>query len=102
MGPVISTNGHFLDEESCRRLAESKFDKIIVSMDGISEASYLSYRKKGNLKKVLRGIEFLSSELIKRGKGKKLELQVLVNKYNEREMGKLLNYSKSVGAGIQV
>lgn len=101
MGPVISTNGHFLDEESSRRLAESKIDKIIVSLDGISEASYLSYRRKGNLKKVLRGIEFLSSELIKRGKGKKLELQVLVNKYNESELGELLNYSKSVGAGIR-
>ncbi len=101
MGPVISTNGHFLDEESSRCLAESKTDKIIVSLDGISEASYLRYRRNGNLEKVLSGIEFLSSELNKRGKGKKLELQVLVNKYNENELGELLDYSKSVGARIR-
>lgn len=101
MGVVISTNGHFLDEESCRRLSEARLDKIIISIDGISESSYLKYRKNGNHKKVMRGIEMLTYELGKRGRGKKLELQVLVNKYNEGEMEKLLNYSKRVGSRIR-
>lgn len=101
MGVVISTNGHFLDEESCRRLADAKFDKIIISLDGINESSYLKYRKNGNLEKLMRGIEMLSYNLGKRGRGKKLELQVLVNKYNEGELGELLSYSKSVGARIR-
>jgi radical SAM protein with 4Fe4S-binding SPASM domain len=101
MGAVISTNGHFLDSESCKKLSEARLDKIIVSIDGISESTYLKYRKKGNLDKVLSGIEELSYELRKRGRGKKLELQVLVNKYNEGELELLHKYSKSIGARIR-
>jgi len=96
MRPVISTNGHFLGVDNCRKLAVLKFEKIIVSLDGISEASYLQYRINGNLDRVIEGIKLLNAELKKKKKGRKLELQVLVNKYNEGEIGQLRDFAKQL------
>lgn len=101
MGPVISTNGHFLKEENCRKLAALNFDKIIVSLDGISESSYLKYRISGDFERVIEGINYLSTELKKKKRGRKLELQVLVNRYNEGELDHLSNFAKQLGARIR-
>jgi hypothetical protein len=47
MRPVISTNGHFLDEENCRMLADSAPKKIIILMTELP-AIYNVYRIGGD------------------------------------------------------
>lgn len=101
MGVIISTNGHYLDPESCRQLALSRLRKIIVSLDGLTPESYTRYRIGGNLETVLDGIVRLSTELNREGRGRRLELQVLVNRYNEGELDRIWEYARNLGVRIR-
>ncbi len=50
-----STNGHYLNDENARRTVESGLDRLIISIDGVTQESYESYRIGGNLSKVIEG-----------------------------------------------
>ncbi len=56
---ATSTNGHFLDEESAEAVVRSGLDRLIISLDGITQEVYEKYRTGGKLYKVLEGIENL-------------------------------------------
>ena len=47
-----STNGHFLDDETARDTVASGLDRLIISIDGITQQTYEAYRKEGSLEKV--------------------------------------------------
>ena len=53
---ATSTNAHYLNEENCFRTIQSGLDRLIISLDGISQESYSKYRIGGDLKKVEEGI----------------------------------------------
>lgn len=99
--PVISTNGHFLDDESCKLLANLKCKKIVVSMDGITDASYNKYREGGNLTSVKEGLIRLNGELKKRGRNGILEIQILVSSANEAEMNLIAAFAKQHGINLR-
>ncbi|PIP53699.1 MAG: radical SAM protein [Bacteroidetes bacterium CG23_combo_of_CG06-09_8_20_14_all_32_9] len=83
----ISTNGHFLDDEICLSIVKSGIQKIIISVDGASEENYKKYRRGGDFMKVKKGIKTLSTAKKKfNSKYPELVMQMLVNKYNEREI----------------
>lgn len=50
-----STNAHFLNDVNARETVESGLDRLIISIDGTDQKTYSSYRKEGNLDKVIRG-----------------------------------------------
>lgn len=52
---ATSTNAHFLDDENARKTVESGLSRLIISIDGATQDTYVSYRKEGNLDKVLEG-----------------------------------------------
>ncbi len=52
---ATSTNGHFLDDENAQRTIKSGLDRLIISIDGTTQETYESYRKGGQLEKVLEG-----------------------------------------------
>lgn len=54
---AISTNGHFLTEENCRMLVQQKLGRLIISLDGFDQQSYVQYRRGGDFSKVIEGIE---------------------------------------------
>ena len=54
---TTSTNAHYLNDENARKTVESGFDRLIISIDGISQDVYESYRKGGHLDKVLFGTQ---------------------------------------------
>ncbi len=54
---LISTNAHFLSEENSEQIIHSGLHKLIISMDGMSQKVYEQYRVKGNVNKVLEGIQ---------------------------------------------
>jgi radical SAM protein with 4Fe4S-binding SPASM domain len=50
-----STNAHFLHPELAKKTVESGLDKLIISIDGVTQETYSSYRVDGKLEKVLEG-----------------------------------------------
>ncbi len=56
---ATSTNAHFLSREIAIKTVKSGLDRIIISLDGTDQQTYESYRKGGQLSKVISGIENL-------------------------------------------
>jgi len=95
----ISTNGHFLDKENCKRIVKSGVHKIIISLDGTSQETYEKYRKGGNFNSVTNGIETMGrtkNEL--NSSFPIIEVQMLVNRYNEHEITAMKTLCKKLGA----
>jgi len=86
----ISTNAHFLDEENCKRTVQSGLDKLIISLDGITEESYKIYRKGGELKKVEQGVKNLV-EMKRKLKSKTpyIIIQTIAFSHNEHELDEI-------------
>lgn len=96
---ITSTNGHFLSDENARRTVESGLDRIIVSVDGVTQEVYEQYRVGGNLEKVLQGIR----NLVRWKKELKSDLphimvQFLVVRPNEHQIPELFELVKELGA----
>ena len=102
MGVIISTNGHYLSPDNSKRLASSPVRKIIVSLDGITSEVYTRYRAGGDLDKVKSGIECLSEELRCKRRLSRLEIQVLVNRYNEDQLDDIKSYVRGLGAKVRL
>lgn len=82
----FSTNGQLL-AENIGIIKSAKPDKIIVSLDGITQGTYNKYRVNGDINKVFNSLEELSKLKIKDRPF--VELQFLVFSHNEREIPNL-------------
>jgi radical SAM protein with 4Fe4S-binding SPASM domain len=94
---ATSTNGHFLDDNSAKRIIESGLDRLIISMDGMDQLTYEKYRKGGNLAIVQQGI----SNLIRLKKELSvnhpfIELQFLILGTNEHQIKEVKEYARSL------
>ena len=49
---ATSTNAHFIDEKKAEEIVESGLDRLIISIDGLTQATYENYRVHGKLSKV--------------------------------------------------
>jgi MoaA/NifB/PqqE/SkfB family radical SAM enzyme len=54
---IVSTNGHYLSEENSEKLVRSGLYKLVVSLDGIDQKTYSTYRVNGNVNSVIDGIK---------------------------------------------
>jgi radical SAM protein with 4Fe4S-binding SPASM domain len=93
-----STNGHFLDDASARAVVESGLDRLIISMDGIDQATYEKYRSGGNLETVKLGI----ANILKWKKELNVhhpfvELQFLVLGTNEHQLPQIRKFARTAG-----
>jgi radical SAM protein with 4Fe4S-binding SPASM domain len=102
MHPVISTNGHYLGEEACLRLAASRLRKIIISYDGVSPGVYSLYRRGGNHRVVTEGIRRLTAVIREKGSGPETVLQFLLHRGNEHEATAAAELASSLGAGFTI
>ena len=92
---VISTNGHFLDDENCQKLIKSGLSELIVSIDGIRDVSYSKYRKGGYLSKVQQGIKrLIEQRKFLRSVLPFVTIQFLIFKHNENEIDELKKWCK--------
>lgn len=98
MYTIVSTNGQCLTEMLATELVKAGLNRIIVSMDGMSEESYGSYRVGGSLHKVLGGIGYLRTAKLEYGAHTHIELQCLKLKTNEHEWSLLRRAYKKIGA----
>ena len=84
---ATSSNAHFFTKENAIKTVESGLDKLIISLDGLTQETYSKYRIDGKLEKVLSGIENLvkvKKEL--RSATPYITIQFLAFSHNEHEI----------------
>ena len=93
-----STNGHYLDKETCEKIVNSGLDRLIISLDGIDAETYNKYRVGGNFEKVISGIKQLE-ETKKRLKKKHpfTIIQFLVFSHNQHQISGIKQLVKDLG-----
>ena len=99
---VVSTNGHFLTENNAVKLINSGIYKLIVSMDSLDQEIYSTYRKGGNVEKVINGIKNVSRAIGKYNSDLRFEIQVLVNRYNEHQIPAIRKFAGEVNATLRL
>jgi radical SAM protein with 4Fe4S-binding SPASM domain len=94
----LSSNLNRLDAQMARRLVESGLSQLVVSIDGVTQESYATYRRRGQLHRVLENLQLLIAT--------KKELQsrtpfivwrMLVGKHNEHEVGAVRRTAYQMG-----
>lgn len=84
---ATSTNAHYLDSETARKTVESGIDRLIISIDGITQDTYEKYRIGGSLEKVLMGARNISEWKKKLNSEKPyVVFQFLVVRHNEHQI----------------
>jgi len=95
---TCSTNAQALTPLLAMQLLEAGLDRIIVSIDGLSEESYQAYRVGGTLNQALKGLIYLREAKDKTGASVHIELQCLRLKSNEHEWHMLQQCYHQMGA----
>lgn len=96
---MTSTNAHFINEDNAEAIVKSGLDKLIVSMDGVTDDVYRIYRQGGDFDKVKNAVKAIADE--KKRQGKKtpvVEMQFLVLSHNEHQMAEAKMLRKALGA----
>ena len=94
-----STNGHYITDEIAQALIASGLDKLIVSVDGVTQEVYAKYRIGGSLETVVQGIQTIvkwKNEL--KSLTPFIELQMVVTAANEHQISKLRQLKQTTGA----
>jgi len=82
-----STNAQLLNSELARQIVESGLDKLIISMDGITQEVYEKYRIGGKLALAIKGVEevnYWKKQL--KSETPFVEIQFIVFKTNEHQL----------------
>jgi MoaA/NifB/PqqE/SkfB family radical SAM enzyme len=99
---IVSTNAQAMTKERAEELVSSGLDRIIISMDGLTEETYSAYRVGGDIERCKAAIRWLreakdhSSSDVRRTPV--IELQCLRLKSNEQEWTHFKREYKALGA----
>jgi radical SAM protein with 4Fe4S-binding SPASM domain len=94
----ISTNGLLFNENNINEIINDPPDKLIFSIDGMSEETYTKYRIGGNFERAIKSLKLLVET--KKNAKKRLpfiELQFIAMKHNEHEIEKVIEFGKDIG-----
>ena len=93
-----STNAHFIDAKKADEIVSSGLDRLIISIDGLTQKTYEQYRVNGNLKKVIEASKLLvESKRQKRSNTPHIIFQFLAVKPNEHEIPQVFDLANSIG-----
>lgn len=101
---IVSTNAQALTENLASQLVTSGLDRIIISMDGLTDETYNAYRVGGSLEKTKAALRYLREAKEKSRtpytlhRTPLIELQCLRLKTNEHEWQKFKRQYKALGA----
>ncbi|MBO7501843.1 MAG: radical SAM protein, partial [Paludibacteraceae bacterium] len=95
---IVSTNAQSLTPSLAHKLIAAGLNRIIVSVDGLTEESYAAYRKGGNLLRALDGLKYLREAKTELRQHTTIELQCLLLKSNEHEWDIFRRNYKKLGA----
>jgi radical SAM protein with 4Fe4S-binding SPASM domain len=95
---ATSTNAHFLNDENARKTVESGLNRLIISIDGVTQESYSTYRIGGILDKVLSGAENIVKWKKKLNSSTPYTIfQFLVTSQNEHQIPAIKELGKKMG-----
>ena len=95
---IVSTNAQAMTKELAEALVKAGLSRIIVSMDGLTQATYGAYRIGGNIEKAKAALRYLRKAKEQYGGKTVIELQCLRLKTNEHEWKELKRQYKALGA----
>ncbi len=94
---ATSTNAHFITKKVAQEIVESGLDRLIISIDGLTQETYENYRVHGTLSKVLEGTQHLvEAKKTMRSKTPHLIFQFLAVKPNEHEIPSVFKLGKEM------
>jgi radical SAM protein with 4Fe4S-binding SPASM domain len=99
---IVSTNGHFLSEENAERIVKSGLNRLIVSLDGLDQKTYSSYRINGELAAVIQGIKNIYEAKKRATSPLRLEIQFLVNRENEHQIKSARHFAGEMKASFRL
>lgn len=95
---ITSTNAHYLTEKNAIQTVLSKLDKLIISVDGITQEIYQQYRIGGNLDLVIGGTkEILKQKKILKSKTPHVVWQFVVFKQNQHQIKLIKKMGNDLG-----
>lgn len=95
---ATSTNAHFIDAKKASEIVASGLDRLIISIDGLTQETYESYRVNGKLEKVIEGTKHLiQSKKDARSNTPFLIFQFLVVKANEHQIEDVQKLADELG-----
>ncbi len=95
---ATSTNAHFINAEKAREIVASGLDRLIISIDGLTQETYENYRVHGTLLKVINGTQHLLDAKKEMGASTPhLIFQFLAVKSNEHEIPAVFALGKKMG-----
>ena len=97
---IVSTNAQAMTRELAEALVQAGLSRIIVSMDGLTQASYGAYRIGGDVEKAKAALRYLKEAVSHQQSVIRcqIELQCLRLKTNEQEWKELKRQYKALGA----
>ena len=105
---IVSTNAQAMTAEMANALVQAGLDRIIISMDGLSDSSYKAYRVGGSLDKTKSALQYIREAMdAKRSRSLPfwvglgspiIELQCLRLRTNEHEWAQFKREYRSLGA----
>ncbi len=94
---ATSTNAHFIDNNKAREIVESGLDRLIISIDGLTQETYENYRVNGRLETVLTATKSLVKAKKELGSTTPhLIFQMLAVKPNEHEIPAVFELGKEM------
>jgi radical SAM protein with 4Fe4S-binding SPASM domain len=95
---ITSTNAHYLNQENAVATVLSGLDKLIISVDGITQEIYEQYRQGGNLSKVIGGTrEILKQKKLLKSNTPHVVWQFVVFKSNEHQIKAVKKLGRDLG-----
>lgn len=95
---ATSTNAHFIDQNKAEEIVKSGLDRLIISIDGLTQQTYESYRVHGKLDKVLAGTKHIvAAKKRLNSQTPHLIFQFLAVKANEHEIEEVKLLGKEMG-----
>ncbi|MBN1555074.1 MAG: radical SAM protein [Phycisphaerae bacterium] len=85
---ALATNGTLIDATLAERIAEAKFRRVSVSLDGADAATHDALRGEGNFTRALNGVEHLHAA------GAKVQFNVTVTRANADQLDALATLAR--------
>lgn len=96
-----STNGQAITPNMAQAIVQSGLDKIIFSIDGTTQNVYQNYRSGGNLQKIIDAVTAINDYKKELNSFTPVvELQFIVFKTNEHQMGEMKKLAVQLGANL--
>ncbi|HTF03463.1 MAG TPA: SPASM domain-containing protein [Bacteroidia bacterium] len=93
-----STNAHYLDDETSKKVVQSGLNRLIISIDGSSQETYAAYRIGGALSKVIEGTEnIVKARKQLQSRTPHIVFQMLVVKPNEHQVNEVKQLAEKLG-----